>query len=449
MKKIVYLFAIIIGIISLSSCGSSKKTVSGHTKDVSQIKSSNDAKTRAYIQRFKEIAKKEMKQYGIPASITLAQGILESASGTSRLAREANNHFGIKCADNWDGEKIYHDDDALNECFRKYKNPEESFVDHSKFLAKRRRYAFLFRLPLTDYEAWAKGLKKAGYATDPSYPSKLIYLIEKYDLHKYDREVLREMKVKTNDVVEEKNDKGEKIIYEVKPGETLYTISKKFGIPVKDIKEMNNLVDFDIYEGQILVLKISEEQATAHEQSLNTPEDNTPIKETQTEIEETKEALDNSQKAVDNTVNETIQNVSQGMDDQVTSKENEKTDIETTASSDKNYITHQVQTGETLYSLSKKYNVHIDEIITANQLEEPVLKVGQTLRIPVKKDEKADNQAVNEEKNQSNIPAYHIVQPGETLYRIHVKYKVPISKLKELNNLKDNTIRVGQKLKLR
>ncbi len=446
MKKIIYSIAIIIGIFALSSCGSSQKAVSSR-QDVSGIKSTNDAKTRAYIQRFKDIAKKEMKQYGIPASITLAQGILESASGTSRLAREANNHFGIKCADDWDGERIYHDDDALNECFRKYKNPEESFVDHSKFLAERRRYAFLFRLPLTDYEAWAKGLKKAGYATDPSYPSKLIYLIEKYNLHQYDKEVLKEMKIKTQEKVEKNKDEGEKIIYEVQPGETLYTISKKFGIPVKDIKEMNNLVDFDIYEGQILVLKISEEQAAAHEQSLHTQNETENQGQVSTPVEKTPEPEKSGQEAVDQTVNEAVHNVSQGIEQQTNIQEDNHPEKTTVPGGD--YIMHQVQKGETLYSLSKKYHVHIDEIIDANQLEDPVLKSGQTLRIPVKKEKTEDNEGVKEEKNQSNMPAYHIVQPGETLYRIHVKYNIPVKKLKELNNLKDNTIHVGQKLKLR
>lgn len=127
-----------------------------------------------------------MDKFGIPASITLAQGILESASGNSFLATEANNHFGIKCHRDWKGGKVYRDDDAKNECFRSYKNPKESFKDHSLFLKNRSRYAFLFEEDLTDYKAWAKGLKKAGYATNKKYPQLLIGLIEKYELFKYD-----------------------------------------------------------------------------------------------------------------------------------------------------------------------------------------------------------------------------------------------------------------------
>lgn len=139
----------------------------------------------AYINRWKEVAVQKMKEHGIPASITLAQGLLESRSGQSVLTVEARNHFGIKCTPDWTGGKVYHDDDRKDDCFRKYKRDEDSFEDHSLFL-QRPRYAALFDLRPTDYKGWAHGLKKAGYATDPRYPDKLINLIERYDLHKLD-----------------------------------------------------------------------------------------------------------------------------------------------------------------------------------------------------------------------------------------------------------------------
>ncbi len=141
---------------------------------------------KAYIEQFAGLAVEEMYRSGVPASITLAQGLLESRYGLSELAVKGNNHFGIKCH-NWAGGKMYHDDDRRGECFRVYKSPEESFRDHSDFLRYRDRYKFLFDLDPTDYKGWAHGLKKAGYATDPAYPSKLIRLIEEYDLHQYDR----------------------------------------------------------------------------------------------------------------------------------------------------------------------------------------------------------------------------------------------------------------------
>ena len=148
--------------------------------------SADDGPVERYIRQYAPTAVSEMRRSGVPASITLAQGILESAAGTSRLAVKANNHFGIKCGSLWKGRSIKADDDARNECFRSYGSPAESFRDHSDFLRYRDRYAFLFELEPSDYKGWAYGLKQAGYATDPAYPSKLISLIERYNLTQYD-----------------------------------------------------------------------------------------------------------------------------------------------------------------------------------------------------------------------------------------------------------------------
>lgn len=145
-----------------------------------------DTPQQAYIKKYSALAVEEMYRTGVPASITLAQGLLESGNGLSRLATEGNNHFGIKCHNTWKGAKVYHDDDEKGECFRKYDSPEESFRDHSDFLRYRDRYKFLFDLELTDYKGWAYGLRKAGYATDPKYPEKLIRLIEDHSLYIYD-----------------------------------------------------------------------------------------------------------------------------------------------------------------------------------------------------------------------------------------------------------------------
>ena len=141
---------------------------------------------QTYIDTYSPIAVEEMLRSGVPASITLAQGLLESGAGQSRLATQGNNHFGIKCHKGWTGASLRHDDDQKNECFRSYDSPEESFRDHSDFLRYRDRYKFLFDLERTDYKGWAYGLKKAGYATDPGYPGKLIKYIEEYDLTRFD-----------------------------------------------------------------------------------------------------------------------------------------------------------------------------------------------------------------------------------------------------------------------
>lgn len=213
--------------------------------------------TEKYVYDYAGIAKEEMKLYGIPASITLAQGVLESSSGSGELTRKSNNHFGIKC-NGWEGEKVYHDDDAYQECFRKYKDPKYSFRDHSLFLKDRRRYAALFKLEIDDYVGWARGLKKAGYATDPKYPNKLIGIVERYQLYLYDEEVLGKKhggRVKPTENVPTKTD-FTSLRYTVKKGDTLYSISKRFSLSVSELKKINNLRDHNLAVGQKLYVKV-------------------------------------------------------------------------------------------------------------------------------------------------------------------------------------------------
>jgi flagellum-specific peptidoglycan hydrolase FlgJ len=210
-----------------------------------------------YIANYKEVAMSNMKNYGIPASIILAQGILESGAGKGSLAATANNHFGIKCHNDWTGETVLKDDDAAQECFRKYNDPAESFKDHATFLTGRNRYASLFELPQDDYEAWARGLRLAGYATDPKYPEKLISYIEMYELYQYDSQVLgkkftlNKKKMEAAPVANSST-QGE---YEVQKGDTLFSIAKKFNLSLEDIKQKNNMIDNSLYVGQKLRLK--------------------------------------------------------------------------------------------------------------------------------------------------------------------------------------------------
>ena len=176
--------------------------------------------TEDYIDNFAEIAQYEMRAFGIPASITLAQGILESGSGRGELTLKTNNHFGIKCHTGWQGEFDFHDDDAKGECFRKYNHPMYSFRDHSIFLSTRSRYAFLFNYRRDDYKKWAHGLRQAGYATDRKYPQKLISIIENYNLHEYDEAVVE------NGLPTGRNTKQYEVFtHEVQKGDTLYAIS--------------------------------------------------------------------------------------------------------------------------------------------------------------------------------------------------------------------------------
>ncbi|MBZ9786095.1 glucosaminidase domain-containing protein [Psychroflexus sp. CAK57W] len=265
--------------LMMMSCGTSKKTKSAstvrtHTQQsmprVEESKRYSDLEGRVYekfektdlsglspvelyIYNFAGIAQEEMRLYGIPASITIAQGILESGSGSGNLTRKSNNHFGIKC-NGWQGEKVYHDDDEAQECFRKYTDARYSFRDHSLFLFERNRYGLLFDYKSDDYKSWAKGLKKAGYATDPRYPEKLISLIERYHLYQYDKEVLE----KNADLPLPKPQRytsSNSDYYSVKRGDTLYNISQKFNLTVEELKSINKLKNDHIQAGQELKIK--------------------------------------------------------------------------------------------------------------------------------------------------------------------------------------------------
>ncbi|MFN3968429.1 glucosaminidase domain-containing protein [Flavobacterium sp.] len=209
----------------------------------------------AYIEKYKSLAKENMLKTGIPASVTLGQAILESGAGTGPLSMQANNHFGIKCHKEWTGPSIKYTDDEENECFRKYDDPSGSFRDHSYFLTSRPRYAELFQFGKDDYKSWAYGLKAAGYATDPKYPEKLIGLIERYQLAKYDAEVLGKNYVPVVIAKKEIAYTGGAEKYTVVKGDTLYSLSKKFNISIEELKRKNNLTDNSLSLGQMIIVK--------------------------------------------------------------------------------------------------------------------------------------------------------------------------------------------------
>lgn len=243
---------------------SPKKTISVSKKESSSEIIESTSKTvvtsdliNGYVFHYKDIAMSNMKNFGIPASIILAQGILESGAGQGKLATTANNHFGIKCYTDWTGETTLHDDDASQECFRKYINPEESYQDHAAIVSKRSRYASLFKLPKGDYKGWAKGLKAAGYATDPKYPDKLISYIERYHLDQYDNVVLgKEYVLDKSQNPQQMVVSNEKVnLYLVQKGDTLYSISKKFNISIEALKKQNNIFDNAISIGQNLKIE--------------------------------------------------------------------------------------------------------------------------------------------------------------------------------------------------
>ena len=214
-----------------------------------------------YIKKYRELAVDEMKKYHIPASITLAQGLLESGAGQSTLARKSNNHFGIKCGSDWKGKTVRHDDDARGECFRAYKHPKQSYEDHSKFLAGRPRYASLFKLKITDYKGWARGLKKAGYATNPRYADQLIDIIELYDLDKYDKKGgLKWMKENPNP--HQPYIANDLVYIVVRAGDSWKSISKEFDISQRKLRKYNDLYKgYTLQVGDILYLEKKNKKA--------------------------------------------------------------------------------------------------------------------------------------------------------------------------------------------
>jgi LysM repeat protein len=243
---------------------------------LSAQKSSGKLTRGEYIQLYKDIAIEEMNAYHIPASITLAQGILESGNGNSTLARKANNHFGIKCHKGWNGKTYHMDDDEKNECFRKYPDPHESFKDHSIFLSTRNRYAFLFNLEINDYKGWAHGLKQAGYATNPNYPRLLIKLIEENQLYQYDEYYQRQSlaaisKYPRNIKPDSREDfnaitigADNREVYEnngikfirAREGDSFYQIAQDFSIYTWQVYKYNDLKKKStISEGQVLYLE--------------------------------------------------------------------------------------------------------------------------------------------------------------------------------------------------
>ncbi|NMC40177.1 MAG: LysM peptidoglycan-binding domain-containing protein, partial [Bacteroidales bacterium] len=282
MRKERQIIFLLVFLLTLSwSCRPSRTIISNRPVPAS---------AREYIDRYSEIAMSEMRRTGVPASITLAQGIIESGNGRSRLAVEGNNHFGIKCHKDWTGPTIRHHDDRRNECFRKYRSAEESFIDHSDFLRNTPRYRFLFDLDPTDYKNWAKGLKKAGYATNPDYAGMLIRKIEEYGLYEYDRLAVsgkyRKTEVKPDErgrnngeayqsqsgrnqneniksVMNEPSSKGEIVMEKnriryiiVKEGDTRASIEKEQKLLKWELTRYNELPDdFEVSPGQILYLQ--------------------------------------------------------------------------------------------------------------------------------------------------------------------------------------------------
>lgn len=289
-----------------------------------------------YIQRYFLLAQQQQQQFGIPASITLAQGLLESGAGLGKLALISNNHFGIKCSD-WQGEKVFHDDDMQGECFRKYDEVVQSFEDHSVFLKTKQRYAFLFDLSPTDYQGWALGLKKAGYATDPNYAVKLINIIQDYELGQYDVCSTDPSKTKMkNNMPVTNNGNGQ---FFKKQDAMIHAFSKHEIFKVNGVEFVVSLPD-DTYESISNEFEISVERLFKYND----------IKQ--------------------------IGKLKAGTRLFVQQKK---------CGASRQFPTHKVMPGETIYRISQNYGIKLKRLLKLNGLhEDDVLQVGQILKLRIK-----------------------------------------------------------------
>lgn len=381
-----------------------------------------------YIDTYKEIAIKEMMRTGVPASITLAQGIVETENGNSKLVKKSNNHFGIKCKETWTGPSVSHDDDAPSECFRKYNNAEESYVDHSNFLVTRKHYLFLFSLNPEDYKAWAYGLKKAGYATNPKYPEMLIKYIETYKLNDYSLVALGKKKAEETNIVKNETpliiiptatetkplvEKKQKpvepsvveVVVEKKPqvnypigefkinetrviyitkGTPYLSIAQKFTIPVKWLYDFNDVKETEAVEQDQLIYLQRKRRTGANE-------------------------------------------------------------------------FHIVAEGETMYNIAQSEGIRLEalqqlNLLTANQ--QPV--IGEKLNLQtsvttapkfnVQKNNTVASNVVTEQQLTVVEKVIHIVQPKEILYSISKKYEVSLAELQQWNQLTSLELKEGSEL---
>lgn len=347
-----------------------------------------------YIAGFKDIAMSEMRRTGIPASIKLAQGLLEAEMGNSNLVKRSNNHFGIKCKADWLGESVSHDDDERGECFRKYDNPEDSYRDHSDFLRSRERYASLFNLRPDDYKGWAYGLKKAGYATNPRYPQMLIYNIEKYNLQQYDEIVLTspnpnseeqnlamesdtatdpELKASTNedtsaaDYTVKTRRNGLNAVFAAR-GTSLLAIATVHDVPLTRLLEFNDLKkDGLLEEDAWIYLERKSKESTQP--------------------------------------------------------------------------THKAMQGETLFEISQSYGVQLSRLVDYNNMPPGErLTAGTVVHLQPVPMDVAVNGTVRTGK------FLHEVAPKEGLYAISKKYNVSVEDIKSWNNLTSDQLKVGQQL---
>lgn len=348
-----------------------------------------------YIAQYKDIAMSEMKRSGIPAAITLAQGLLETESGNSELVKKSNNHFGIKCKNTWTGATVTHDDDLQGECFRAYQTPEESFRDHSDFLRSNTRYSSLFKLDATDYRAWAYGLKRAGYATNPQYPQILINNIEQYNLQQYSLKALDKLPA---DDAGNKDDSGV-VKADAVPANDVKDSAAESILDVRDkILTINNCKC--VYAGKGLSLLV-----IAIKNKINL-----------------ERLLEYNEMAEDGIL---------GQDQYIYLQKKSKT-------GEKDY--YIAQDGDGIYDIAQKNGIQLQYLLDYNGLKDGDKAVAGNKFYLKPGIRPVAAKAISKQQQ------IHVVAPKEGLYSIAKKYNVTMKQLREWNNLKSDELRMGQEL---
>jgi LysM repeat protein len=410
---------------------------------ITAAKAQSPQAVQAYVDRYKAVAIEEMKIYGIPASVTLAQGIHESGCGCSALALNSNNHFGIKCHEEWSGQTYHHDDDQPQECFRVYTCPEESFRDHSEFLKNRPRYASLFNLDHNDYRGWARGLKAAGYATNPRYPEIIIGLIETYNLTQFDKAG------------------GENATVSIK---TVPKTTAEIDLIKQSLLQSTSAAPA-IHVPVAAVTKTS--APVIAEPKVNTAPPQTVDLSKYVADEKTingSKALiykkDMPLAFVAHKYNITMQQLYAYNDMEAGDKfnENEMVYVEKKRS-ESGAFQHEVAAGETMHDIAQEYGIQLPALNARNGLIagcEPVPGEIIVLRgkrdYPLKFRVLGKNEADKTSVQMAPVPAVipeakvHTVSTSETLYSISREYNIPLDTLKRINGLKDEDIKIGQTL---
>lgn len=457
-----------------------------------------------YIERFKEIAIREMERAGIPASIKLAQGLLESGAGTSDLARRANNHFGIKCGGDWSGKTYYKKDDDFNErgeliesCFRDYRNPEASYIAHSEFLRdpnKQYRYGFLFRLDPTDYKAWARGLKRAGYATSATYASKLIDIIERYDLHRYDSLSSTEV-IAGGEEVPELGDQDDIVVRPglvftnndvdyllARKGETLADIALRSQADVDDLAEYNDQKyrpNESLKEGTVIYLQPKRNSFRGKREWHYVKEGETMFSISQIYGIDLGRLYrrNKMEKGQSPAVGERIKirgwNVSDPpklkQEVEATTPDEDRLDIPISTPPEEEVEPIVIEDEDESFDMDDGFDIDEENLL------DPIvpIKPPETAREedttdpsreqaedtaddqPVTDDGFGDDKLGQPEEKPEEKPdpqpdnRFHVVSKGDTLYNISRRYGLSVAELKELNGLTSNLIKIGQKLRIR